>query len=102
MTLNEELKAAGLLSISELMNGQPTDAFQVHAGVNDLASFKQWLDMRTEEMLKMKARMMLDKREDSDLYEWVLSHCAVFNEVRVNLNAAVTSGQKYSSNPSNG
>ena len=86
MTLDEELKAAGLLTVKELMNGQPMDGFMAHAGVTDFGAFSKWLNMRTEEMLKMKARMILDGKDDNDLYEWVLSHCSVFNEVRVNLN----------------
>lgn len=89
MALDEELKAAGLLTIKEIMNGQPTDGFIAHAGVDNLESFSKWLNMRTEEMLKMKARMILDKREEEELFEWILSHCSAFNEVRVNLNAVM-------------
>lgn len=93
MTLDEELKAAGLLTVKELMNGQPTDGFLAHAGVSNLNTFSEWLNMRSEEMLKMKARMILDKREDEELFEWVLSHCSAFNEVRINLNAALANSQ---------
>lgn len=88
MTLDEQLKAAGMLTVTELMNGSPMDGFMVNAGVDDLDTFSQWLEMRTEEMLKMKASMILKGREDDDLYEWVLSHCAILNEVRLNFNAA--------------
>lgn len=87
--IDEELKNAGLLTVSELMAGQPLDGFQKHAGVKDIESFKEWLDMRTEEMLRLKARLILDSKEDSDLFEWVHSHSAAFNEVRLNLNAAL-------------
>lgn len=90
MSLDEELKAAGMLTVSELLNGRPMDGFIAHSGVTDLSKFSEWLDMRTEEMLRMKARMILDKKEESELYEWVLSHCAVFNEVRINFNNSVT------------
>ena len=89
MTLDEELKEAGLLTVSELMAGQPMDGFIAHKEVKDLSGFVSWLDMRSREMLSMKARMILDKKDDTELYEWVLSHCAVFNEVRVNLNAVL-------------
>jgi hypothetical protein len=91
MNIDDELKAAGLLTVSEIMKGQPIDGFQRHAGVKDIETFKQWLDMRTEEMLRIKARLTLDGKEDSEMFEWVYSHCAAFNEVRINLNAALVS-----------
>ena len=89
MTLDEELKEAGMLTISELMEGQPIDGFIANKAVNDLPSFMKWLDMRSKEMLRIKARMILDKNTDTEMHEWVLSHCAAFNEVRVNLNAVL-------------
>ena len=91
MNIDDELKAAGLLTVSEIMKGQPIDGFQRHTGVRDIKTFKEWLDLRVEEMLTMKARLTLDKKEDTELYEWVFSHCAAFNEVRINLNAALES-----------
>ncbi len=90
MSIDDELKAAGMLTVSELMEGHPLKGFLVHRGVNDLDKFSQWLDMRTKEMLDMKARMNLDKRDDGELFEWVLSHCAILQEVRINFNAAIT------------
>ena len=91
MDIDEELKANGMLTVSEIMAGQPLDGFQRHAGVKDIETFKQWLDLRTEEMLQMKARLTLDGKDESELFEWVYSHCAAFNEVRINLNAALDS-----------
>jgi len=64
MSIDDELKAAGMLTVSELMEGHPLKGFLVHRGVNDIDKFSQWLDMRTKEMLDMKARMNLDKRDD--------------------------------------
>jgi hypothetical protein len=86
--IDDELKAAGMLTVSELMQGQPADGFITHAGVNSFDTFGEWLDMRAQEMMELKARMMLDKKEDSELFEWVLSHCAILHEVRVNFKAA--------------
>lgn len=90
MTLDEELKAAGLLTVSELMQGQPIDGWIANKETTDLLKFSEWLDMRTKEMLSMKARMVLDKKEDNELFEWILAHCAVLSEVRINFNAAIT------------
>ena len=44
---------------------------------------------RAKEMITMRARMELDKKDDTELFEWVLAHAAAFNEVRVNFNAAL-------------
>lgn len=86
--LEKRMKEAGMLSISEMLDNNPLGKFSVHAGVKDLKTFEKWLKMRHEEMLRMKIRMILDKKEDDDLFEWVLSHEAVFNEVRCNLREA--------------
>lgn len=40
--------------------------------------------MRREEFLKMQAKMMLDKQEDDEMFEWVLFHAAVLGEVMAN------------------
>jgi len=88
MTLDEQLKASGMLTVKELMEGQPIDGFMINTGIKDLETFSDWLEMRTQEMLKIKARMILKNREDEDIYEWVLAHCAILNEVRLNFNAA--------------
>ena len=91
MTIDEELKAAGLLTISELMAGQPIDGWIVNKETTDLKGFSDWLDMRTREMMSMKARLILDKKDESELFEWILAHCAVLQEVRINFNAAISS-----------
>ena len=96
MTLDEELKAAGMLTVSELMAGQPLDGFQAHKNIDGLKDFSAWLDMRTKEMLRMKARLTLDGKDESELFEWVLGHCAILNEVRLNFNQAK---QQTVSNP---
>ena len=66
MSIEDELKKAGMLTVKELIDGQPADGFIVHAGVTDIDKFSEWLNMRSEEMLKMKARMLLDKNDDGD------------------------------------
>jgi len=91
MSLDDELKANGMLTVDELISGQPIDGFVANAGVVNLSTFVEWLDMRTKEMLTIKARMLLDKNDENDLFEWVLAHSAAFNEVRVNLKKAMKS-----------
>ena len=88
--LDEQLKAAGLLTVSECMAGQPIDGFIVNAQVKDLETFKQWLDMRTREIKTMKAKRSVEKKSDDDLFEWVCAHDAAFNEIRLNFNAAMS------------
>lgn len=88
-TLAERMKAAGMMTVDELIAGAPLDAFTRHAGVNSLEAFGQWLEMRRREYVTMQAKRTLDKREDDDLYEWVLAHAGVFGEVHINFKAAM-------------
>ncbi len=89
-TLDEKLKAAGMLTVEELMKGSPLDGFMTHAGVKDLDTFEQWLKMRQKETLSLKARLTVEGKEDDELFEWALSHAAVFNEVMINFKAATS------------
>lgn len=87
--LAARMKAAGMMPISEMLARGPLDGFIKHAGVNDLTSFGQWIEMRRRSCSEMSARFQLDKREDDELYEWVVAHAAVFGEVHVNFKAAI-------------
>lgn len=88
-SLADRMRAAGMLTIDEMLSGAPLDGFIRHAGVCDLETYKQWLDMKCREFLSMQAARELEKREDDDLYEWVLAHAAAFQEARINLRAAM-------------
>lgn len=88
--LDQRLRAAGMLSVAKLMAGAPLDAFIKHAGVHNLATFAEWVEMRRKECLRLQARFDLKELgEDHELYEWALAHAAVFTEVHVNLRAAL-------------
>lgn len=92
---DERMKAAGMLSVAELLAGAPLDAFMKHAGVNDMATFADWLEMRRAECVRMHARYDLGERDNGDdLYEWTIAHAAVFNEVHVNFKAAHADAQR--------
>ncbi|MNF33082.1 hypothetical protein D3C85_448540 [compost metagenome] len=93
-TLAERMKAAGMMTVDEILAGAPLDAFTRHAGVNSLEAFGQWLEMRRREYVSMQARRTLDKREDDELYEWVLAHAGAFGEVHVNFRAAMSAREK--------
>ena len=86
--IDEQLKAAGMLTVSELIAGQPIDGFFVNADMDSLEKFKYWLDSRANEIKRMKAKRVLAKKEDDELFEWVCAHDAAINEVRLNFNAA--------------
>lgn len=89
-TLDQRMKAAGMFTVSQMMTAAPMDVFIKHAGVNDLDSFLQWVEMKRAEYIRMQARYDLgDKPKDDDLYEWVITHNAVFAAVHVNLKAAM-------------
>jgi hypothetical protein len=89
-TLDERLKAAGMFSVAELLTSAPLDRFVTHAGVHDLATFTQWVEMKRAEFLRLQARYDLGEKPPDDLYEWVASHSAAFSEVHVNLKAATS------------
>lgn len=98
--LDERLEAAGMLTVAQILAGAPLDAFIRHAGVHDLASFGQWLEMRRAESVRLQARFALDKRDDDELYEWVIAHAAAFSEVAINFRAASNAGDQLSHAPS--
>lgn len=90
--IDARMKTAGMLSAAEIIAGQPIDAFVKHAGVVDMGSLLQWVEMRRAEFLRMQARYELCDKEKDDLYEWVVSHVAVFSELHVNIRAAMQPG----------
>jgi len=88
-SLEDRLKAADMLTVAEVMAGSPIDAFLRHAGVCDLDTFAQWLNMRREESVKLHSRLVLEGREKDEIFDWVLSHSAAFCEALVNFKAAM-------------
>lgn len=94
--LDERLEAAGMLTVAQILAGAPLDAFIRHAGVHDLASFGQWLEMRRAESVRLQARFALEKRDDDELYEWVVAHAAAFSELAINFRAASNAGDQLS------
>ncbi|HBP1602159.1 TPA: hypothetical protein L5U90_003262 [Pseudomonas aeruginosa] len=92
--LDERLEAAGMLTVTQILAGAPLDAFIRHAGVHDLTSFGQWLEMRRAESVRLQARFALEKRDDDELYEWVIAHAAAFSEVTINFRAACKQGEQ--------
>lgn len=86
--LADRMRAAGMMTIEEMLAGAPLDRFMKHAGVSDLETYSLWLDMKCREFLTMQAERDLDKEPEDDMYEWVLAHAAVFQEARINFNAA--------------
>ena len=71
-----------------MLERSPLGKFQSHAGVTDLDKFEEWVQMRRREFISMQARMMLDKQEDDEMFEWVITHRAVLGEVIANFRQA--------------
>lgn len=88
-SLDDRLKAAGMFSVAELLAGAPLDGFMTHAGMRDLATFIQWVEMKRAEYLRIQGRYDLGEKTKDDLYEWTVAHSAVFAEVHLNLKAAL-------------
>jgi hypothetical protein len=90
--LCEEMKAAKMIPIDELIKGSPLDAFRRHRGVVDLESFSQWVEMERRQFTAMHARFDLENKESHEMYDWNLAKCAAFSEVMINLRAATDAG----------
>lgn len=88
MNLDERMKEAGMMPVSEILERSPLGKFSAHAGVTDLESFERWVQHRREEFLKMQAQMTLDGNEKDELFEWVVAHNAVLGEVIANFRQA--------------
>ncbi|MDW5419169.1 hypothetical protein R6242_21580 [Iodobacter sp. CM08] len=86
--LDAQMLAAGMVPLSKMLSGMPMDAFRVHASVTNLVTFSKWLDMRHEEMLKLRINLELKGQQDNEMYEWALAHAAAFGEVAANFRAA--------------
>jgi hypothetical protein len=85
--LDHQMKMAGMIPLSQMLKDNPLDKFTLHKGVDTLELFEKWLNMRFEEMMKLKMKMILDKKEDKDMFEWILSHAYVLGEIRTQFNA---------------
>lgn len=86
--LDKRLKDAGMFTLTEMLSNKP-HPLMMHAGVNSLESFEQWLSMRYRECLSLKAQLTVDGKENDELYEWSLAHAAVFGEVLAHYKAVV-------------
>ncbi|WP_113154905.1 hypothetical protein [Nitratireductor sp. OM-1] len=88
-SLDQRMKAAGMIPLSDLLSGNtPLEKWMAHTGVCDLDTFEQWLLIRYREFMTMKVAYELgDKDEADELYEWVLAHAGAFGEVVSNFRA---------------
>lgn len=87
MTLDEQLDAAGLVTISErLLCEGGLDGFARHAEVNTLDDFVKWIEMERRSNMEMIARHDLGIHElGDDIDDFVYGKSAVLWEVHVNL-----------------
>ena len=88
-SLDERMKAAGMLTLTEILAEPVMGKFGTHAAMNNMEFFGTWLDRKRTEFLKMRMAYDLgDKPKDDDLWEWVFAHSATFCEVFDNFRAA--------------
>lgn len=87
-SIDERMKAAGMMPVSEMLERSTFGKFAAHASVNDLKSFEQWLLMRRSEFIRQQAQMTLDGEDKDEMFEWVVAHNAVLAEVIANLRQA--------------
>ena len=86
--LDERMKAAGMIPLSELLDldkQAPMDKWSAHAAVQSHNDFEWWLKMRYEEMMRMRISYELgDKDKEDELFEWIFAHSSALGEVLVN------------------
>jgi len=87
--LDERMKSAGMMSVSEMLGRTPLDAFVGNAQVTDLKTFEEWVLMRREKFIRMQIGMTLDSNESDEMFEWVIAHNAILAEVIVNFRQAI-------------
>ena len=86
--LDKRMVAAGMIPLSEILKQDPLGKFSAHKGISGLDDFESWLTMRRKETARMFTKRTLDKKENDDLFEWILAHSAVFGEVMANFRQA--------------
>jgi len=86
--IDERMKAAGMMSITEMLAKNSMDEWHANTGVRNLDDFENWIQMKRGEMLRLQASIELDG-EDNDLYEWTIAHVAVLGEVMANFRQAM-------------
>jgi hypothetical protein len=87
MTIDEQLDAKGLVTVSERMKCTcPLDGMARHAGVQTLDDFVKWLEMERRSNMEMIARHDLGiYKLGDDIDDFVYGKSAVLWEVHVNL-----------------
>jgi hypothetical protein len=90
---DDALISKGMIPISSILKSSPIESFMKHVGIDSVEYFERWLDMRLKETMKYKS-MILAKEgevpEDHEMFEWAVSHAAVYQEVMVNFKNAVS------------
>lgn len=96
--LDQRMAALGMIPLSQLLSEPPTP-FSVHAAMNSLEFFAEWVERKHAEYLKMRMRYEIGKRtKDDGMFEWVFAHSATFGEVHDNLRAALKGGSDAKTN----
>lgn len=87
VALDDQLRVAGMLTVSERMKCEGVmDHFGRHGGVNTLSDFLTWVEMERRSVMEMQARHDLGVHVLSeDIADFVLGKSAILWEVHVNL-----------------
>jgi hypothetical protein len=88
-SLDERMKAAGMMPLSELLKSNGAmEKWERHAGLKSFTDFVDWVHRKQREYMTMRMQYELgDKDKSDDLFEWVFAHAAVFNTVATQLRA---------------
>ena len=96
MGLDEQMKAAGMRTIDEMVASLTNNPLLLTKEVTDLESFEWWLETCYREFISMQAERDLKKQDGDDMYEWILAHASLFGSVLAHYRQA-TQKQKEAS-----
>lgn len=93
-SLDERMEAAGMIPLSKLLSGDtPLSRWEAHTGVRSIEAFKEWVNSKHSEYMRMRMRYELGDVEKDELYEWIFAHAGAFSQVAANLRQALSSSQ---------
>jgi hypothetical protein len=88
-TLDERMKAAGMISLDDMLNGKtPMEFWSRHTSVKDFDTFEAWMRMRYRELLSLKALYDLGEPDAYNLKQHIESSAGAFGEIMSNWRAA--------------
>lgn len=89
-TLEQVMERAGMIPLQDLLGGKdPISLRFVHTGIRNVRDFLEYAQKQHSQFELQRLLYELGGKEKDDMYEWMLSHAAVWKSVVLNLRAAL-------------